>query len=513
MNQGSLHEGIVFAVSERLPLVIICENNGWSEMTPTERTVHGSLTDRVRGYGMRSVDVDGNDPVAVRDAVLEATRVARNGGGPVFLNCRTVRLSGHYNRDIQHYRGADDAERAARDEPLVRLRASLVADGVSESELDAIDEDVAAEVRAAVAEALAMPVPDASTARDHVYAPIVDSLARPTGEPTQMTVQMALNTALSTELEHRPECVLFGEDVGFPGGIFGVSRRLQKRFGAARVFDTPISESAILGAAVGASAAGLRPIVEIMWADFLLVAMDQLVNQAANVRYISRGAVGAPLVVRTQQGVTPGSCAQHSQSLEALLAHIPGLRVGLPVTAQDAYAMLRAAVNDPDPCIIIEARSLYQQTGEVQQTDVAEAASGARTHAIGSQAVIITWGTTVPKAVEAASALATEGISVGVVDLRWLNPIDDAAIAEAVAASGGRVLVAHEANVTGGFGAEIAARIQDAHFSQLSAPVARLGVPDTRIPSSPTLQDVLLPSVEAIVTAARDLASAEAVSR
>jgi len=247
------------------------------------------------------------------------------------------------------------------------------------------------------------------------------------------------------------------------------------------------------------------PRVEIMWADFLLVALDQLVNQAANVRYVSRGALTAPLVVRTQQGVTPGSCAQHSQSLEALLAHIPGLRVGVPATPQDAYAMLRAAVADDDPCVLFESRTLYQQKGPVALDAPVEEVGGARLHRTGEDAVILAWGAMLRQALVAADELAAEGIEAAVLDLRWLTPLDEQAIDDVVRASSGRVLIAHEANVTGGFGAELAARIASGCFDALDAPVVRVGTPDVRMPSAPALQAALVPDARRIVSAVRQL--------
>ena len=283
---------------------------------------------------------------------------------------------------------------------------------------------------------------------------------------------------------------------------------MQKEFGAERVFDTPISESAILGSAVGAAMEGMRPVVEIMWADFMLVALDQLVNQAANVRYLARGGLSAPLVVRTQQGATPGSCAQHSQSLEALLAHVPGLRVGMPSHPDDAYSMLRAAIEDPDPTIVIEARGLYQTKGEVQLLDTAPPIGGAAFRRRGSDVAIISWGAMSLEAERAADELVNRGIEACVLDLRWLAPLDDEAIAEAVSTGGGRVLIVHEANLTGGFGAEVAARISERHFSVLRAPIRRLATPDVRIPSAPALQTVLIPAAAAIVEAARELVEA-----
>jgi len=505
VNQGALHEGIAFAAARRLPVVLVCENNGWSEMTPISETVpFPRLADRAAGYVIPAVTVDGCDPFAVRDAIAGAAARARQGEGPSFVECDAVRLMAHYNRDIEHYRPADDLEAARARDPIPRARAAAEA-GSSAAEVAALEREVQELIDAAAELALSAPAPDPGTARQHVSSKTLEGVERAPGAGLEtLTFGQAVNRALGKELESRPEVLVFGEDVGAAGGIFGVTRGLQKQFGAQRVFDTPISESAILGAALGASLEGLRPIVEVMWADFLLVALDQLVNQAANVRYVTSGRANAPFVVRTQQGATPGSCAQHSQSLEALLAHIPGLRVGLPATAQDAYTMLRAAVADDDPCVIIESRALYPQEGDVD-LDLLEQVGGARMRRSGGDAVIITWGTMVHRSLEAASLLAAEGVDVGVLDLRWLAPLDEAAIAAAVRAAHGRVIVVHEANRTGGFGAEIAARIAEHLLYELDAPIMRLATPDVRMPAAPELQAALIPTAEAIAQSVRQL--------
>lgn len=510
VNQGALHEGIAFAAARRLPVVLVCENNGWSEMTPITETVpFPRLADRASGYGIPAVTIDGCDPFAVRDAIAEAATRARQGAGPTFVECETVRLMAHYNRDIEHYRPADDLEAARARDPIPRARAAAEASH-STAEVEDVEREVQEAIDAATEMALSAPTPDPGTARRHVVSEALPVATSTTGLALEtLSFGQAVNRALVEELASRPEVLVFGEDVGFAGGIFGVTRGLQKRFGAQRVFDTPISESAILGAAVGASLEGLRPVVEVMWADFLLVALDQLVNQAANVRYVTSGRASAPLVVRTQQGATPGSCAQHSQSLEALLAHIPGLRVGLPATPQDAYSMLRAAVADDDPCVIIESRALYQLEGEVDPGQI-ESVGGARLRRTGDDAVIITWGTMMHHALEAASLLADEGIGVGVLDLRWLAPLDVAAIAAAVRAAHGRVIVAHEANLTGGFGAEIAAHIAEHLLYELDAPVIRIGTPDVRMPASPVLQAALIPTADTIAASVRHLVGAPA---
>lgn len=309
----------------------------------------------------------------------------------------------------------------------------------------------------------------------------------------ELSYGKAVNAALRRALAEFPETILFGEDVGKPGGVFGITKDLQAGFGQDRVFDTPISETAMLGAAVGAAMTGLRPIVEIMWIDFSLVAMDQIVNQAANVRYVSAGRLGAPLTIRTQQGALPGSCAQHSQNLEALYAHIPGLRVGIPATPQDAYSMLLAAIACDDPTLVIENRGLYFGAAEVIEIDgEIEKAQGARVAREGSDITIVTWGAMLSNVLHAANELQTQGVSAEVLDARWIAPFDWDALNRSIQKTK-RLLIVHEANVTGGFGAEIAARVHEEHFSNLSTPVKRLGVPDCRMPAAAHLQAVLIP--------------------
>jgi len=508
MSQGGLHEGMVFAVSRKLPLVLVMENNAWSEMTPTSRIVPlDRLARRAAGYGMPGVTIDGTDPLAVRDTIRLAIERARRGGGPTLVECRVPRLWGHYNRDIEHYRPKADRAKAQGRDPVERLAARLLDAGLADAAaLHTIRGENERELAALVQRVVAAPAPEVKDATTHVIAPsAIPTIAVSAGETRAMTYIQAVNEALRAELAERPEVLVYGEDCGEAGGIFGATRYLQRDFGESRVFDTPIAESAILGSAVGAAMRGLRPVVEIMWADFLLVALDQIVNQAANVRYVTRGEATVPLVVRTQQGATPGSCAQHSQCLEALLFHVPGLKLGLPSTPQDAYDMLRAAVADADPTIIIEARALYQRKAEVKLGGPLQAAAGAAWRRRGTDLSIISWGTTVDTALAAAERLQEQGIDAGVLDLRWLAPLDDAALEAALDAGNGRLLIVHEANVTGGVGAEIAARIAERHGEKLKAAVRRVGAPDTRMPAAPNLQAAILPSVDRMVEAAAKL--------
>jgi pyruvate/2-oxoglutarate/acetoin dehydrogenase E1 component len=317
----------------------------------------------------------------------------------------------------------------------------------------------------------------------------------------ELTYIRAVNAALGWALRELPDTVVLGEDVAIPGGPFGATKGLRDEFGA-RVFDTPISESAMVGTALGMALDGMRPVVEVMYGDFLLVAMDQIVNQVANTHYVSNGQLRVPLVIRTQHGSTPGSCAQHSQSLEALFAHVPGLRVGLPATPDDAYQMLRAALVSDDPVLIMESRRLYPLKGEVDVDADVQAVGAARVVRPGRDVTIVTWGTLVAPCLEAAGVLAGDGIETEVVDLRWAAPIDAVTVA-ASASRTGRLVVVHEANRTGGLGAEVVAEAAERVGTRLRT-IRRVATRDVRMPASPALSRAVLPSTETVVDAVRE---------
>jgi 2-oxoisovalerate dehydrogenase E1 component len=509
MNQGSVHEALVFAAYKRLPVIVVCENNGWSELTPTHEIVRVErLARRALTYGIEGVTIDGADPMAVRDAVLAAATRARAGDGPTLVECKVPRLWGHYNRDVEHYRPRDERAAAAQRDPLKLLGERLVASGVMGStEVAELVANEQAKVDLLATVALASPLAPASSATEHVTARPTKAVLEGHAEVVteEMSYVVAVRAALHDELESDRHTLVYGEDVGFAGGIFGASKDLQKKFGIERVFDTPIAEAAILGSAVGAAMAGMKPIVEIMWADFMLVALDQLVNQAANVRYITAGKASVPMVMRTQQGATPGSCAQHSQSLEALLAHIPGLNVALAATPQDAYDLIREASASPDPCIVIESRGLYQMKGNVTRNESVRPIGSAKLHREGSDVAIITWGAMLHQALAAADSLADMKINASVLDLRWLSPMDEKSVVDVVERCKGAVLVVHEAVRTGGFGAEVAMRISELRGSHATLALRRITTPDVRMPAAPHLQAVLIPNAERIADAAAKL--------
>jgi 2-oxoisovalerate dehydrogenase E1 component len=505
MNQGSVHEAMAFAAARKLPVVFVVENNGWSELTATsDMFLVDRLAKRASGYGITSATISGVDSVAVRETIALAAKQAREGGGPSLIECRVPRLWGHYNRDIEHYRSKADKLAAEALDPISLLSRQIIDSGLMTA--DEVSHLQAAQTEAVeimTEDVMGGPMPDPATAQHHVVAARLPSTPKIL-ETKELTYIEAVNLALRTELENDYNTVIFGEDVGKGGGIFGATRNLQKDFGAERVFDTPIAENAILGSAVGAAISGLKPIVEIMWADFLFVAIDQIINQASNIRFITSGRTSVPMVVRTQQGATPGSCAQHSQSVEAILAHIPGIKVAVAATGADAYALLRAATADPDPCIVIESRGAYQTKSEITITEGAEQVGLARLRRQGSHCAIITWGTMVQPSIAAAEKLSESGIEASVLDLRWLSPIDDTAIIAAVTAANGKVLIVHEAVKSGGFAGEIGMRVHEL-CANLAVKLKRHTTPDVRMPASPTLQAALLPNADTIAEAVKVL--------
>ena len=312
----------------------------------------------------------------------------------------------------------------------------------------------------------------------------------------------AVNRALEWSLEQYDSTFIIGEDIGSPGGPFGATKNLHKNYGAKRVIDTPISEGAFIGMSLGSAMTGLRPIAEIMYADFMFVALDQVINQIANSRYSSAGRWAAPLVIRTQQGYNPGSCAQHSHSIEAYLAHTPGIRIAIPSTADDAYQMIRTSVESDDPVLVLEARSLYPMKGPVNFDSPVQKMGGAKIRREGADVTVVSWSRMVSESLDAAEILAEQGIDVEVVDIRWISPLDFDTVWNSVAKTG-RLAIAHEANVAGGFGAEIAARAAAECLSHLKAPIVRVGAPNVPVPAAPSLQAVVIPGVKDVVNAVR----------
>ena len=317
----------------------------------------------------------------------------------------------------------------------------------------------------------------------------------------EITYRDALRQALIDAMTEDPSIFVMGEEVGRYGGAYGVTKGLLEMFGEARIVDTPISEPAIIGAAVGAALTGSRPVAELMYVDFAGMTMDQVANQAAKSRYMFGGQTGVPMVLRTQGGTGRSAAAQHSQSLEAWFAHVPGLRVAMPATVNDAYHLLRMALKKPDPVVFIEHKGLYVKKGELDVARPDGAWGEAVVRRAGSDVTIVAYSKMVFEALAAAEALAAEGVEAEVIDIRTLNPLDDETMVASVSRTG-RAMVVTEAVMTGGFAAELSARISERCFDHLEEPVLRVAGEDIPIPVSPALERGSVPSAQLIAETA-----------
>ena len=317
----------------------------------------------------------------------------------------------------------------------------------------------------------------------------------------ESTYRDALRQALIDEMTENPDVIVLGEEVGRYGGAYGVTKGLIEMFGAGRLIDTPISEAAIIGAAIGAAMTGLRPVAELMYVDFAGLTMDQVANQAAKSRYLFGGQIGVPMVLRSQGGTGRSGAAQHSQSLEAWFTHIPGLRVVMPATVNDAYHLLRAALKQPDPVVFLEHKGLYVRKGDLDTTKPDAPWGEALIRRKGRDITIVAWSKMVFEALTAADTLAAQGVEAEVIDLRSLNPLDGETVYASVARTS-RALIASEAALTGGFAAEMSARISERCFDWLEEPVLRVAGEDIPIPVSPALERGSVPTAALIAETA-----------
>ncbi|HEY7693319.1 MAG TPA: pyruvate dehydrogenase complex E1 component subunit beta [Gaiellaceae bacterium] len=512
---GIFVESVNLAALWRLPAILVCENNGFAEFTPrSAHTPVERVTDWVAPWGIERETVDGNDVLAVRESFGRFLAAARGGEGPFLLECLTHRLRGHYEGDPQLYREALAAEEWQELDPIVRLQRRVSADA-------AFEDEARAEVAEAVELARASPFPPAELTESLVVGtvpagdcppgdgsePRLPRGQTPAGsDPADHTTYLGAITATLAEAMRADERVLvLGEDVA-EGGPWGATAGLADEFGAERVRNTPISEAAIAGIAIGAAQSGLRPVVEIMFVDFLTLALDQLVNQAAKAHFMSGGQLTVPMVLRTQGGAGQRGGAQHSQSLEAWLTHVPGLKVAMPATAADAAGLLRSAIADPNPVVFVENKTLYFRRDSPLGTVPGGDAPLGRAKVVrpGRDVTVVALSRLVHESVEAAGELAAEGIEVEVVDPRTLVPLDLETIVESVSRTH-RLVVAHEAVEHGGFGAELVAQVQAAAFDDLDAPIARVGAPFAPVPFSPPLEDAYLPGRDEVVAAVREV--------
>ena len=506
-GQGAAHEAMNLAATWSLPVVFICENNQYALSADwrAQRAVE-DLAERAAGYGMPGEVVDGNDVAAVADAVARALDRARAGDGPSFLEMKTFRRMQHSMRanlpDVRDPALVDEWERK---DPLPRLAARLreagELDDVSEA---AVAAEIDAEVEAAIETALADEEASADDLLTSVFAPHAVYDEPPAGE-RELGFVAAVREALDLELAADPDVLVIGEDIGKVGGLFRATEGLWERYGGERIRDTPLTESGFVGCGIGAALTGLRPVVELQFSDFAGVAFDQIANQAAKLRFMMGGEPAIPLVLRMVGGGGVRLGAQHSQSLEALFAHLPGLVVAMPSNPYDAKGLLSAAIRDDNPVIFLEQKLLFfGEPQPVPEERYAVPLGKARVARTGTDVTVVALGALVPLALRAAHELEAEGVSVEVVDPRTLVPLDTDAIAASVAKTH-RLVVAHEAVQFGGFGAEIAAHVAQHCFWDLDAPVVRVGAASHPIPYQKDLEARTLPGSTEIVAAIRSL--------
>jgi len=500
ISQGAYHEAMNLASLGQAPVIFVCENNGFAEFSATSDQHPNGLRPRAEAYGVPYHLVDGRDVFAVTAAMTALVEQVRAGSGPVFLEVATTRFHGHYEGDPQRYRTepVDDS-----DDPLLVARRSLIEVGIDVLELDAIDAEIAEEIAAAIDAADESPAPSAEDVGLYVWSSDATSVADPAAfvpdSEEEWRTSQAIRTALEDALADDPRVMIAGIDVGRGGNVFGLTRGLHERFGD-RVMDTPISETAIMGLGVGAAMMGMRPVVELMYLDFVGVCLDQLMNQAAKMRFMTGGAAEMALTIRTQFGAGRSSGAQHSQSLEALLAHIPGLKVVMPSTAADAYGMLRSAIDDPNPVVFIENRLLYERKGPKPPSTYRVPIGAASVVRPGRDLTVVSYSRMLQSCLQAADRAAEAGVEVEVIDLRTISPLDIDTILASVKRTA-RILVVHEAVQSFGVGAEIVAAVTERGFWDLDAPVARVGALDQPAPYAPELERQWLPSVDRIVSA------------
>ena len=518
-NTGNFHESLNLASLWCLPVVYIVENNLYGMSVPFCNTsALLDIADRACAYGMQSAVVDGMDVIAVRQQVAEAVERARQGGGPTLIEAKTYRYYGHSRSDPRAYRTKEE-EQAWHDRDAVEAFARrLVESGIcTQDEADAVEEMVEDEIDAAQEYALGSPFPDPADLEKFVYAPFkwteddyakerrLRQLCREGGPGThKVTYKEALVEAAREEMLRDDSVFIMGEDVGLYGGAYGATKGLYDEFGFARVKDTPISEATIAGSAVGAAMSGLRPIAEIMYVDFTPLAMDQVANQGAKNRFMFGGKTIVPMVVRTEGGAGRSIAAHHSQSLEALWTHFPGIYVAMPATPFDAKGLLKAAIRDDNPVMFIEHKMLYNSGGYVPDEDYVIPYGVADIKREGTDVTVVTYSRMVLRALEAAEKLAEEGISVEVIDLRTLKPLDMDTVAASVKKTG-RVVGLTEAYKTGSFISELAMRIQEEVFDWLDAPVVRVTAADVPVPMSEPLEDACIPNVDRIIAGIRQV--------
>lgn len=497
-NIGLFHEAVNLAALWDLPVVFICENNRYAFTTPqSEHTNLEKLSDRAKAYDIPGRTLDGNDVLEVYEATREAVDRARKGEGPAILELMTYRWRPHVeNFDPETYRTEEEKEKWKEKDPINRFREGPLSNVLSNEEIKEIEEEVEEKIERVEKSALAAAEPSENTVTDDVFAPEPEELSEEdiSREDIEngktLTCSQALNEALREELERDESVFLLGEDIRY-GGSFGVTEGLAEDFDE-RVLNTPISENAIIGGGTGAAMTGKRPVVEIMFSDFLFVCMDPIANQASKWRYMSDGGYKVPIVIRTPTGGGGSLGPQHSQSIEPIFMQIPGIKVVTPSNPYDSKGLMKTAIRSNNPVIFFEHKILSFESGEVPEQDYTIPFGSAEVKREGEDVTLVTVMVTVGMGLDAADSLEEEGIEVEVIDLRTLSPLDKETIIESVKKTG-RLVVAEESCLNLGVGAEITSIVTSEAFNHLEAPVERVASPNSPVPYANNLEEAFLP--------------------
>jgi 2-oxoisovalerate dehydrogenase E1 component len=528
-SEGEFWESLNVACAKKLPLLYLIEDNGYAISVPVEvQTAGGSISKLTRGFpGLHISECDGTDPLESYAVCKEAMEYCRERRGPALVHAHVTRPYSHsLSDDEKLYKCAEEREEEARRDPVSKFALLLVREGVlDQKQIEALEAEVDNEVRDAADQALVAEVPTVESIRMNIYSPDIDPTStafdsQPEFHGAPKTMVEMVAATLSDEMARDERITLFGEDVADAsreeslknvkgkGGVFKATSGLQRKYGADRVFNSPLAEASIVGRAIGMANRGLKPVAEIQFFDYIWPAMMQIRDELCVFRWRSNGAFKAPAVLRVAiGGYLTGGAVYHSQSGESIFAHCPGLRVVMPSTALDVAGMLRTAIRCDDPVMFLEHKHLYRQPynrSEYPGLDYMVPFGKARLVKEGSDFSIITYGAVVHRAEVAAAQLEREGVSVEIIDLRSLSPYDWEAIAATVRKTH-RVIVAYEDMLSWGYGAEIAARIADELFEELDAPVKRVAAMDTFCAYQPKLEDVILPQTSHITAAVKQL--------
>jgi 2-oxoisovalerate dehydrogenase E1 component len=503
VNQGMFHEAMNIISLLELPVLIVIENNRYGEFTSIDR--HSAVTEiykRVKAYAIESSRLDGNDVQIVFGEVGKIIEKIRSDGKPRLVELMTYRWHGHMEGDAELYRTVEEKLKFLKEDPIARLETNIIQQGIAgEEEIQAVKKAVDTEIVEAIAFAEQSEIPQTATLSTDIYCPEDKNLYTGSfdhgGEVEQKSVSQAINDALAQEMERDQRVFMWGEDIGL-GGYFNVTSGLIEKFGPDRVIDTPISENGFIGGAVGSAMTGMRPVSEIMFADFLTCCMDPILNQAAKLRYMTGGQVAIPLTIRTPLGSGIGMAAQHSQSMEKFFFGIPGLIVIAPSDAFTALGLLKSAIRSNNPVLFFEHKLLYAETGEVPKDDYTLPIGKARIVRQGNHATVVTYLLGVGIALEAAKHLSESGIEVEVIDLATLYPMDTKTILDSVAKTGYLITV-EEASFSGSIGSEVISRTVQAGFNLLKGAPVKIASPECPIPYAKNLENAMLPTAERIV--------------